>query len=192
MLVHASELAGPGSFLTMTHFGRPLLVSRNDAGEARVFLNVCRHRGTQLMRVESGTAKRFTCGYHAWSYDTDGALKSVPRAACFPSVKLGERNLVSLPVVEAHGFLWLMPEPGQSRAELDAYLGPVATTWRRSSWTSTRSTAWSTRPGTSTGSCSWRGRWRATTSPSSTRRAPTCCSRTTASSSTTSGRTCAR
>ncbi|MFE2285946.1 aromatic ring-hydroxylating dioxygenase subunit alpha [Streptomyces sp. NPDC059443] len=123
MLVHGSELPGPGSFVTMEHFGRPLIVNRDGDGVAHAFLNACRHRGARLEREASGLRRQFTCGYHAWRYDTDGALAAIPSAHCFPGVEPGKRNLVGLPVVEAYGFVWLLPEDRPTRADLDGFLG---------------------------------------------------------------------
>jgi phenylpropionate dioxygenase-like ring-hydroxylating dioxygenase large terminal subunit len=125
LLVHSSELPEPNSFVTMRHFGRSLIVCRNKDGEARAFLNVCRHRGTLLEPSDGGCKKAFTCGYHAWSYDTDGRLVNIPAPYCFPETKVGERDLVSLPVVERYGFVWLMPEAGQGAEDLDRFLEPI-------------------------------------------------------------------
>ena len=41
MLAHVSELPEPHSFLRRTANGRPLLLTRGETGEIRVFLNVC-------------------------------------------------------------------------------------------------------------------------------------------------------
>jgi phenylpropionate dioxygenase-like ring-hydroxylating dioxygenase large terminal subunit len=123
MLVHCSELPEPGSFVTMQHFGRPLIVSRDRDNVAHVLLNSCRHRGARVETSASGSRKRFTCGYHAWSYDMDGTLAVIPGAHCFPSVDPGKRNLVSLPAVEAYGFVWLMPADAPGRSDLDLFLG---------------------------------------------------------------------
>ncbi|HEY0641763.1 MAG TPA: SRPBCC family protein [Pseudonocardiaceae bacterium] len=123
MLVHASELPGPNTFVTLEHFGRPILVSRDGDGRAHALLNVCRHRGARLEKAPSGRRPRFTCGYHAWTYGTDGTLLTVPSAHCFPSVEPGRRNLVALPTVEAYGFVWLMPQDAPKPADLDAFLG---------------------------------------------------------------------
>lgn len=123
MLVHSSELPGPGAFVTLEHFGRPLLVDRDADGTAHAFLNACRHRGARLEREPAGQRKSFTCRYHAWRYDTDGTLAAVPSPHCFPGVEPGKRNLVGLPVVEAYGFVWLMPQDAPGRADLDRFLG---------------------------------------------------------------------
>lgn len=123
MLVHSSEISVPGAFVTMEHFGRPLIVCRDRTGVAHAFLNVCRHRGARLERDAAGHRKHFTCGYHSWRYDIDGKLVTIPSAHCFPSVEAGQRNLVALPVVEAYGFVWEMPRHRPGRAALDGFLG---------------------------------------------------------------------
>jgi len=49
------EIPQPGDFLTLAVDGSSVLVIRDDAGSVRAFHNVCRHRGSQLCRNESGT-----------------------------------------------------------------------------------------------------------------------------------------
>lgn len=123
MLVHTSEIPEPGSFVTLEHFGRPLIVSRDHEGVAHVFLNACRHRGARVEKESSGQRRQFTCGYHAWRYDLDGTLRGIPSAHCFPGVERGKRNLMSCPSVEAYGFVWLMPQERPTRKDLDDFLG---------------------------------------------------------------------
>jgi phenylpropionate dioxygenase-like ring-hydroxylating dioxygenase large terminal subunit len=123
MLVHCSEIPEPGSFVTLHHFGRPLIVSRDGDGVVHVLLNACRHRGARVEKDAAGCRRRFTCGYHAWSYGIDGTLVTIPRAHGFPGVEPGKRNLASLPAVEAYGFVWLMPADAPGRADLDRFLG---------------------------------------------------------------------
>lgn len=38
----------------------------------------CAHRGMPVCRSDHGSAKAFTCAYHAWSYSIDGRLIGVP------------------------------------------------------------------------------------------------------------------
>jgi phenylpropionate dioxygenase-like ring-hydroxylating dioxygenase large terminal subunit len=56
----------------------PVLVVR-DGDVVRAFLNVCRHRGSQLVE-DSGNGKSIQCPYHAWTYGLDGSLRAAPRA----------------------------------------------------------------------------------------------------------------
>ena len=49
---------------------------RGDDGEVRAFHNVCRHRGTQLCRAESGHVRAVVCPYHSWTYARNGDLRA--------------------------------------------------------------------------------------------------------------------
>ena len=55
-----------------------MVVVRADDGGLTAFVNRCAHRGTLLVRTNSGTAKDFTCIYHHWCYDQQGNLIGVP------------------------------------------------------------------------------------------------------------------
>jgi len=70
----AFEIPKPGDFLTLTVDGSPVLVIRDDQGVVRAFHNVCRHRGTQLCRKESGHVRTIVCPYHSWTYSREGDL----------------------------------------------------------------------------------------------------------------------
>src|SRR4051812_43473879 len=68
------EIANAGDYLTLTVDGSPVLVLRDDAGRVRAFHNVCRHRGTQLLRKECGHVRSIVCPYHSWTYSRQGEL----------------------------------------------------------------------------------------------------------------------
>src|SRR5262249_19146119 len=53
-----------------------VIVVRTASGEIKAFHNTCRHRGSQLCRVEHGSGPAFTCPYHGWTYDLDGRLQT--------------------------------------------------------------------------------------------------------------------
>ena len=77
-LGHESQLQNPGDFFT-TRMGRDrIIVARHEDGEVYAFHNRCTHRGAEVCPKKSGNAVHFECPYHAWTYRTDGSLKSVP------------------------------------------------------------------------------------------------------------------
>ena len=123
---HVSELPNPGDFVKREIAGRSILVTRDAHGEVRAFLNICRHRGTQLVDDESGCKHRFTCPYHAWSYANTGELVSVPHMDTgFPDLDKAQYSLKSLQCEERFGFIWVIATPDVS-FDFDAYYAPIA------------------------------------------------------------------
>ncbi len=74
----ADEIAGPGRLLVRDVGSRSVLITRNESGELRGFLNSCRHRGTELAEADCEIAGTIRCPYHRWGYSLDGALKATP------------------------------------------------------------------------------------------------------------------
>ncbi|MDH6284161.1 aromatic ring-hydroxylating oxygenase subunit alpha [Prescottella agglutinans] len=75
---HESELRKKNDFKTRTVAGRPLIFTRDNKGDIRVWINSCPHRGAMLCRERQGNARFMTCFYHGWSFSTAGDMVSMP------------------------------------------------------------------------------------------------------------------
>ena len=121
---YVSELPNPGSYCTKTVMGRSILLTRTSDGSVKAFDNVCLHRQSQVA-TGCGSAKRFTCPYHSWTYDNAGRLVSVPGREGFPEVTFTSDGLTELPAAEFAGFLWVSLDPG-APLDVAAHLGELA------------------------------------------------------------------
>ncbi len=119
------ELPGPGDYKAQTLMGIPLLVTRDRSGKAHAFLNVCRHRGAIVCPAGSGNRSRFSCPYHAWTYDNRGNLVGVSGAGSFGEVDRESRSLTPLHCTERSGVVWACLTPGIT-FDIDAWLGEFA------------------------------------------------------------------
>jgi len=72
-VARAEEIAAPGDFMTFEIVGEPIVVSRHKDGKLYAYYNSCAHRGVAVA-AGRGNAAKFTCPYHAWTYDLSGKL----------------------------------------------------------------------------------------------------------------------
>jgi phenylpropionate dioxygenase-like ring-hydroxylating dioxygenase large terminal subunit len=121
----STELAAPGSCVPFDAPGVSALLVRGRDGRARAFANACRHRGTRLADAPC-TVKAFTCPYHAWTYDLDGAFVHAPHEGSFAPVDIRARGLVELPAEERHGLVWLGRDVAGYLGGLDGELAALA------------------------------------------------------------------
>jgi Rieske 2Fe-2S family protein len=125
--VRASDIAETGAFRTVEVGRESVLIVRNASGEANAFLNVCRHRGARICLEESGQVKRsIRCGYHAWTYDLDGALVAAPNLVKMPDLDRAEFGLRRVAAREWLGYVWVCLADSPPSFE-DDVMGAVVT-----------------------------------------------------------------
>lgn len=110
-LVASNEIAQPHDYVVRNAVGRSVLLTRDEDGHAHAFLNYCRHRGAEPAQG-CGNARRFSCPYHAWVYDSRGQLVGMPLRDRYSHLDLSSYGLVTLPSEERHGFVWVVLQPG--------------------------------------------------------------------------------
>jgi len=98
------EVAEPNSFTTKDVAGIPVLITRDDDGDLHAFRNACTHRGAQVAEG-CGVARRLTCPYHAWTFDTAGRLAGQPESWAFEEIDRATLGLQPLPLASIHGLL---------------------------------------------------------------------------------------
>lgn len=123
---HICELPHADAYMVreLEFAGVSLLITRGADGEVRAMHNICTHRGTQLVDTGAGTARKFSCRYHMWTYGNDGQLLSAPDFARFRL----DKSACAIPRVHCEVlagliFVNLAREPAQGLRE---WLGEMA------------------------------------------------------------------
>ncbi|MBK6657636.1 MAG: aromatic ring-hydroxylating dioxygenase subunit alpha [Proteobacteria bacterium] len=119
------EIPKAGDYRAMQVLDVPVIVVRGKDGRARAFLNACRHRGAKVCQHGSGNARVFTCPYHAWAYNEQGALISRYAADTFGDVDHSTLGLTELDCAERAGLVFVKLTPGET-LDIDAWLGDFA------------------------------------------------------------------
>jgi phenylpropionate dioxygenase-like ring-hydroxylating dioxygenase large terminal subunit len=108
---HTGQVERPGDRFSAQAGHVPVAVVRDGDGALRAFLNVCRHRGAEVVR-ESGNHKTLQCHYHAWTYGLDGALVAAPRSEREPGFDASGLSLVPLRLETLGPLIFVNPSDG--------------------------------------------------------------------------------
>lgn len=125
---HLDEVPEPGSFMQWDNAGQPLIIVHGMDGVVRAFYNTCRHRGAPVVTVQKGRTPRLMCGYHNWTYKTDGELVGVPESRDFgPAFDKSCRSLIGVRC-EMYGKL-IFVNLDENAISLREWMGPLWDEW---------------------------------------------------------------
>ncbi|HEU5342741.1 MAG TPA: aromatic ring-hydroxylating dioxygenase subunit alpha [Ktedonobacterales bacterium] len=121
---YVEQLAERGDYFTTRVGDVPLVLTRDQADAIHAFVNVCRHRGSELAQVECGHGQTLQCQYHAWTYNLDGSLRAAPGAKDEPDFAPEQFSLLAVPV-ELWGPLIFVNLARQDAPPLSSVLGEL-------------------------------------------------------------------
>ncbi|MXP30202.1 Rieske 2Fe-2S domain-containing protein [Erythrobacter jejuensis] len=125
---HIDEVPEPGCFMRWHNAGDPIIIVHGMDGVVRAFYNTCRHRGAPVVTEDKGRSPRLMCGYHNWTYKTDGSLIGVPERQDFPpDFDMSCRGLIPVRCEMFGNCIFVNFDEG-AKSLLD-WLGPLADEW---------------------------------------------------------------
>jgi len=121
----SEQVRQPGDWITFEGHGETVVITRQPDGSLAAFHNVCQHRGPALVGPRQGCgARRFTCPYHGWVYDTTGKLVGVPEREDFSAEHLRDVRAPAVAVDEWGGWVWINLAGPDAAPPLAEWIGP--------------------------------------------------------------------
>lgn len=134
----ADQIPAQGDCLHVSVAGEGVLVIRGRDDGLRAFYNVCRHRGSQLIRSQplpdasepgassSGKLRgAVVCPYHAWTYNLDGTLRGAPFVRFDEACPKDRFSLVGVHLETWGGFIFVNLSPQSPPALQEQVAEPV-------------------------------------------------------------------
>ena len=131
-LSFSADIQKAGSLYPVQFMGLPLLMVRDQSGQARVFHNVCSHRGMTLVAEPGDAGLMIRCPYHRWGYTLTGDLKNTPNIGgmgvhSIEGFDCGEHGLKEVRSEEHMGIVFINLS-GDAPA-LEEHLNPILERW---------------------------------------------------------------
>ncbi len=104
---HQSQIEKAGDYFVPEVAGEGLIIARDQKQSIHGFYNVCRHRGTRLCEVASGSSAAIQCPYHAWTYGLDGRLLGAPSMDLVPGFEKANFSLHAVNLRLWEGFIFV-------------------------------------------------------------------------------------
>ena len=121
LAARSEQVKDPGDWISFESHGETVVITRQPDGTLSAFHNVCQHRGISFVPGWKGCgARRFSCPYHGWVYDTTGKLVGVPERQDFSEEHLKDVRAPSVAASEWGGWVWVnLAEPDKAEPLLD-------------------------------------------------------------------------
>lgn len=125
----AEDIKSAGDYISVQAGLNNIFIIKSFDGDLRAFHNICRHRGTQLLRGAGNGIKAITCPYHDWTYNLTGDLVAVPEHTDeFADIDKKCHSLKPASVAVWRSMIFVHPAPAQDIekwfASITPYLGP--------------------------------------------------------------------
>ena len=112
------EIPNVGDYITYDILEDSIIIVRSAPDAIHAFYNVCSHRGRRLIdtppgqKYAKGNGLRFTCNFHAWSYNLEGRCTHVPDKEKWDGALTDERTRLGPVKVDTWGgWLWINQDP---------------------------------------------------------------------------------
>ena len=121
----SQDLREQGSIFVFEELDVSIIITRAKDGTVNAFLNTCTHRAAKL--IEAPCQKNLiTCPFHGWSFSHDGKLVGIPEGEAFENIDREKRSLISVPVTEWAGMIFILPRAGHDKIDIESHLGDFA------------------------------------------------------------------
>ncbi|WP_368621175.1 SRPBCC family protein [Paraburkholderia sp. BR13444] len=120
-----ADVPEPGDVHTVDIGRASIVIVRDDDENVRAYRNVCRHRGSRIMK-KAGKASvgMLVCPYHQWTYDLDGSLKHSTHMGKDFDASCHSLIPVHVKTVGAHIFVCLADDPPADFEKLETVMAP--------------------------------------------------------------------
>jgi phenylpropionate dioxygenase-like ring-hydroxylating dioxygenase large terminal subunit len=135
-----NQLKEPGDYIVHDFMHESVFIVMQRDGTLKGFYNACGHRAARLVSGD-GAQDSFSCAYHNWKWDLDGALLDCPdRHDFLQGDPVGKVTLVEVRVDTWAGLIWYTMD-SEAPALMD-YLEPVPELYKNHQFDKTIRVQW--------------------------------------------------
>ena len=117
------HIPNEGDYLTHEVIDTSLLLVRDSSGEARAYINACRHRGARIAEGK-GSKASFSCPFHAWNWGLAGRIIARPNSHDgFAQTDARFDQLLELPCYETAGLSFVLLKGDDIEAKVNDLMG---------------------------------------------------------------------